>query len=62
MTPNQFKSVRLQLQLSLSQMADAIGVEERTIRRYEDGTRAIGMPVQILIHYILKYGIDSRRD
>jgi predicted transcriptional regulator len=38
-------------------MADAIGVEERTIRRYESGDREIGKPVQILLRYIFLYGI-----
>ncbi len=57
MTPNQFKQIRQFLGLSLSQMADAIGVEERTIRRYEKGDREIGLPINKLIAYILKYGL-----
>jgi predicted transcriptional regulator len=60
MNKDQFKEIRHSLGFSLSQMADAIGVEERTIRRYEDGTRAIGLPIQILIDYILEYGIITK--
>ena len=59
MTPSRFKQIRHSLGLSISQMANAIGVEERTIRRYESGDREIGKPVQILLRYISFYGILS---
>jgi predicted transcriptional regulator len=59
LTPTQFKTIRHKLGLSISQMADAIGVDERTIRRYESGDREIGKPVQILLEYIIRHGIIS---
>lgn len=50
MTPKEFK--RLRGDYTLSELSDMIGVTTRTIRRYEDGTREISKPVQVLMAYI----------
>ena len=47
MTPKQFKEMRGDY--TLTELSELIGVTTRTIRRYEDGTRSIGQPVQILM-------------
>lgn len=39
MTPAQLKQARQSLGLSVSQLADVLNTEPRTIRRWEDGTR-----------------------
>jgi len=52
MTPNEFKQIRKDAGLSINQIAGIVGVDPRTIRRYEDGTRAIGKPIQILMRLV----------
>ena len=47
MTPKQFKALRGDY--TLSELSAIIGVTTRTIRRYEDGTRDISKPVQVLM-------------
>jgi len=47
MTPKQFRTLRGDY--TLSELSLMIGVTTRTIRRYEDGTRDISKPVQILM-------------
>ncbi len=53
MTSDEFKSVRESLGLSRFEMAEAIGVEERTIRNYENGTRSVSNTVAILMYLLM---------
>ena len=58
MTPVQFKQIRQSLGLSVKEMAEALRLsDERSVRRYEDGTREISGPIQLCIAYIQKYGV-----
>lgn len=52
MTPAQFIKIRKQAGLSLGQLSEIIRVHERTIRRYEDGSREISGPVSVLMDLI----------
>lgn len=58
MTATQFKQARLRLGLSQSRMAEALGVEgehgNRTVRRWENGERAVPGSVAKLIEILLK--------
>ena len=59
MTPQQFKTLRGDY--SLSELSAMIGVTTRTIRRYEDGTRSIPMPVIILMGLVDEGALTSQR-
>lgn len=50
MTPKQFRKLRGNY--TLSELSEIIGVTTRTIRRYEDGTREISKPIQLLMVYV----------
>lgn len=52
MTPAQFKQIRRQANLSVQECADLIRVSDRAIRRYEDGTREISGPVNLLLELV----------
>lgn len=43
-----YKQIRQAAGMSLSEMAAYLGVDARTVRRYEDGTRTPGGPVNRL--------------
>lgn len=43
-----YKQLRQTANLSITQMAYHLGVDPRTVRRYEDGTRTPGGPVNKL--------------
>lgn len=43
-----YKQIRQDAGLSISEMAAYLAVDERTVRRYEDGTRTPGGPVNKL--------------
>ncbi len=43
-----YKKIRQTANLSITQMAAHLGVDPRTVRRYEDGTRTPGGPVNKL--------------
>lgn len=45
---NLYKQTRQAAGMSLSEMAAYLAVDERTVRRYEDGTRTPGGPVNKL--------------
>ena len=49
MTPAQFHQIRTNTGLSASDLAKRLRLETRTIHRYEDGTRKIPGPVEILM-------------
>lgn len=53
MTPGQFKSIRERAGLTQGQLADILRLSDsRTIRRYEDGSRAVSGPVSILMEML----------
>lgn len=52
MTPDQFRTIRRDAGLSLSQLSNIIGVHARTIRRYEDGSVPVSGPVRVLMGMI----------
>lgn len=54
MTPQEIRQVRLTLGLSHTQMSLALGVNRRTISRWESGQRVPGKPTQKLIQSLLK--------
>ncbi|PYS47810.1 MAG: hypothetical protein DMG13_26950 [Acidobacteria bacterium] len=53
MTPAQFKRSRERLQLSLPQLAQALGVEHPTVWRWEAGQVAISKTVELAVKYLL---------
>jgi transcriptional regulator with XRE-family HTH domain len=52
MTPQEFKAIRKAKNYTINTIADLIGVNERTIRRYEHGDTHIHKPVIILMKLI----------
>jgi DNA-binding transcriptional regulator YiaG len=52
MTPEEFNRHRHGLGLSVSQVAAVLKVQPRTVRRWEDGTRDVPGPVQVLILWL----------
>lgn len=57
MKPAEFKQIRQSLGLSVKEMAEALRLsDERSVRRYEDGTREISGPIQQCLVYMLRYG------
>lgn len=52
MTPQEFKKIRQDAGLSLSQLSDLIKVHTRTIRRYENGSLNVSGPVSVLMNQI----------
>jgi DNA-binding transcriptional regulator YiaG len=50
MTPRQFHMVRvLTLKWSVNEMAEALRVSNREVRRWEDGDRDVPGPVQVCV-------------
>ena len=57
MTPADFIAIRKRLGLSAEEMAQFLRLKDgRSVRRYEDGSRAISGPIQVALAYRLKYG------
>tara|TARA_Y100000401_G_scaffold49939_1_gene38911 strand:+ start:1565 stop:1780 length:216 start_codon:yes stop_codon:yes gene_type:complete len=60
MTPQELKSVRHALDLSVKGLADALTepghkpVNPRTVRRWEDGTQDIQSPVAVALRLMLR--------
>lgn len=52
MTPQEFKAIRKGNGYTIARLAALIGLNERTIRRYEAGTCPIHKPVVILMRLI----------
>ena len=53
MTPTEFKLIRERADLTQSQLARVLRLSDsRTIRRYEDGSRAISAPVTIILEML----------
>lgn len=58
MTPQQFKKARQTLNLSQSEMAEALKLSDsRSVRRLELGEREISGPIQVAIAYMLRFGL-----
>jgi len=55
MTPTAIKKARQALGLSVVGFARHLGTTPRTIRRWQDGSRGLPLPVEILIRIYLKY-------
>lgn len=55
-----YKQIRQAANLSINQMAEYLGVDSRTVRRYEDGTRKPGGPVIKLYEQIERTHFMSR--
>lgn len=53
-TPEQFKSERERLRLTISAMAEMLGVSSRAISYYEAGERPIPLPVQKLLRLLTR--------
>ena len=53
MTPTEFKLIRERADLTQSQLARVLRLSDsRSIRRYEDGSRAISGPVTIILEML----------
>lgn len=57
MTPEQFKQACQALGLTESKLAKAIGLSDRTIRRYKSGEWPVNEQTKIILGYMLKYGV-----
>ena len=53
MTTDQFKQARNALGFSVNEMADALGISSRTIRRYEAGTWEVTKITELAVNYML---------
>ena len=54
MTSEEFKAIRDRLNLTQGQLADKIGLCERSIRYYEQGGRPVPATVSILLETFLR--------
>lgn len=52
MTPQEFRSARQQAQMSINDCAAYLSNAPRSVRRYEDGSRAIPGPVSRLMEML----------
>lgn len=53
MTPAEFKQARNDLGFSVNELADALGISSRTIRRYEAGTWEVTKITELAVNYLL---------
>ena len=62
MTPATFRQIRQAAGLSLSALAELLGIEDRsTVHRWEKGARAISGPVTRLMRLLERDGADAVR-
>ncbi|WP_395637529.1 helix-turn-helix domain-containing protein [Sphingorhabdus sp.] len=54
MKPEKFYSIRKKLKLTQSEIAEDLGITERTIRHYEAGDREISLSIEKLLRYVAK--------
>jgi len=54
MTPDEFLDTRLALSLTQLELAQTLGVTERTIRNYENGFTPISSPIAKLMEFLIK--------
>ena len=61
MQPEDFKTIRRDLGLSVTQIATVLRVTPRSVRRWEDGTRDIPGPAQVLVEALRTGTLPSIR-
>jgi transcriptional regulator with XRE-family HTH domain len=54
MTPQEFRAIRKGKGYTIARLADLMGLNERTVRRYEAGSCPIHKPIIILMRLIEK--------
>ena len=54
MKPEQFYEIRKKLKLTQAEIAEDLGLTERTIRHYEFGDREISLSIEKLLRYVAK--------
>ena len=54
MTPREFRDHRLALGLSTEQLAERLGVDPRTIRRWQDGSQPVPGPATMAMALLLR--------
>jgi DNA-binding transcriptional regulator YiaG len=54
MTADEFLDTRLALNLTQSELAQALGVTERTVRNYETGFTPVSSPIAKLMEFLIK--------
>ncbi len=54
MTPREFRDHRRALGLSTEQLAERLGVDPRTIRRWQDGSQSVPGPVTMAMAFLLR--------
>ena len=54
MTPREFRDRRLTLGLSTEQLAERLGVDPQTIRRWQDGSQSVPGPVTMAMAFLLR--------
>lgn len=60
MTPEQFRTIRINAGLSVNELADVLRISDgRSIRRYEDGSRAISGPIALHMERIANGQFDA---
>ena len=57
----QIRRKRKELGLSINELADVIGVNERTVRRWENGDIETPYAITVLLWYMVEYGIPKVR-
>lgn len=61
--PEKFYEIRKKLKLTQAEIAENLGLTERTIRHYEAGDREISLSIEKLLRYIAKErGLDIFSD
>ena len=54
MKPEKFYKIRKKLKLTQAEIAQDLGLTERTIRHYEAGDREISLSIEKLLRYVAK--------
>jgi DNA-binding XRE family transcriptional regulator len=62
LTPDEFKTIRLELGYTHDDMAEILDLTRRQVIRLENGTTKIGKPAAILIQLIFLYRNDREDD
>jgi transcriptional regulator with XRE-family HTH domain len=52
MTPEQFRTIRKELGLTQAQLAERLGLNVLSVKRYESGDRTISKTVELLLECI----------
>ena len=59
MTPREFRDRRLTLGLSTEQLAERLGVDPQTIRRWQDGSQSVPGPVTMAMAFLPPAGLPA---